>query len=178
MLSGAMGTSSVSKCGVITPNFWTVSAVERPSQTWGVCRPLVRAADRVEHRESGMIRVAMTCRLCSPHGFETVSLLKSGRFVRSGPVLCSDDPRDSRVSLVGETGCSLRCNSILFGGRRRIIAAGDTAKPGRSGQAREGNVAPSLAMTALFGQKASSGRIQNLTSSARSSSFVLEPNNG
>jgi hypothetical protein len=26
----------------------------------GVCRPLVRAADRVEHRESGMIRVAMT----------------------------------------------------------------------------------------------------------------------
>jgi hypothetical protein len=27
---------------------------------------MVRAVDRVEHRESGMIRVAMTYRLCSP----------------------------------------------------------------------------------------------------------------
>jgi hypothetical protein len=44
---------------------------------------LVRAADRVKHRESGMIRVAMTYRLCSPPRFETVSPLKSGRFVRS-----------------------------------------------------------------------------------------------
>jgi hypothetical protein len=34
---------------------------------------LVRAADQVEHRESGMIEVAMTYRLCSPPRFETVS---------------------------------------------------------------------------------------------------------
>ena len=38
----------------------------RPSRTWGICRPVVGAADRVEHRENGMIRVAMTYRLCSP----------------------------------------------------------------------------------------------------------------
>jgi hypothetical protein len=43
---------------------------------------LVRAADQVEHRENGMIRVAMTYRLCSPPRFETVSPLKSGCFVR------------------------------------------------------------------------------------------------
>jgi hypothetical protein len=49
----------------------------------GVCRPLVRVADRVEHRKSGMIRVAMTYRLCSPPRFETVSQLKFGCFVRS-----------------------------------------------------------------------------------------------
>src|ERR1700693_6081919 len=54
------------------PLFWPLCSLfiflcyKRPSQTWGVCRPLVRAADRVEHRESGMIRVAMTYRLCSP----------------------------------------------------------------------------------------------------------------
>jgi hypothetical protein len=34
-----------------------------------ILRPLVRAADRVEHRASGMIRVALTCRLCSPLRF-------------------------------------------------------------------------------------------------------------
>jgi hypothetical protein len=42
----------------------------RPSKTWGVCRPLVQAADWaadwVERRESGMVRVAMAYRLCSP----------------------------------------------------------------------------------------------------------------
>jgi hypothetical protein len=36
---------------------------------------LVRTADQMEYMESGMIRVAMTYRLCSPHRFETVSLL-------------------------------------------------------------------------------------------------------
>jgi hypothetical protein len=40
-------------------------AVERPARTWGVCWPSVRTADRVEHRKSGMIRVAMTDRLYS-----------------------------------------------------------------------------------------------------------------
>jgi type IV secretory pathway TraG/TraD family ATPase VirD4 len=50
-----------------------VQRSSRPSQTWGVCRPLVRVADWVEHSESGMIRVAMTYRVCSPPRFETVS---------------------------------------------------------------------------------------------------------
>ena len=45
----------------------------RPSRTLGGCRLLVRAADRVEHSESGMIRIAMTYRLCSLPGFETLS---------------------------------------------------------------------------------------------------------
>jgi hypothetical protein len=36
-------------------------------------RPLVRTADRVAHRESGMNRVAMTYRLCSPPRVWTVS---------------------------------------------------------------------------------------------------------
>jgi hypothetical protein len=36
--------------------------------------PLVRTGDRVEHRESRMIRVAMTDRPCSPPRFWTVSL--------------------------------------------------------------------------------------------------------
>src|SRR5271166_480926 len=54
----------------------------RPSKTWGVCRPLVRAADRVEHRESGMIRAAMTYRLCSPPRFWTVS---AGGILLFGP---------------------------------------------------------------------------------------------
>jgi hypothetical protein len=47
---------------------------------------LVRAADRVEHRESGMIRVAMTYRLCSPPRFETVSRPLS-RLPRGVPLL-------------------------------------------------------------------------------------------
>jgi hypothetical protein len=39
----------------------------------------VRPAGRVKHSESGMIRVAMTYRLCSPPGFETVSWRHRGR---------------------------------------------------------------------------------------------------
>jgi hypothetical protein len=53
----------------------------------GGCRPLVRAADRVEHRESEMIRVVMTYRLCPPR-LEMVSTLcpHSLIFSRSWPV--------------------------------------------------------------------------------------------
>jgi hypothetical protein len=62
----------------------TDRAQERPSETWGVFRPLVRAASRVKRRESGMITVAMTFRLCSPPWFRTVAPLKSEHFVGSG----------------------------------------------------------------------------------------------
>jgi hypothetical protein len=50
----------------------------------GASQPLARAADRAERREGGWVRAAMAFRLCSPPRFETVSSVKSGRFVRSG----------------------------------------------------------------------------------------------
>jgi hypothetical protein len=80
----SLGPPAVSASTLITPTFWTVSSVRRPSRTWAVCRPLIWAADRVEHRESGMIRVAMTYRLSSPPRFWTVSCVPEGLFVSAG----------------------------------------------------------------------------------------------
>jgi hypothetical protein len=71
-----------------------------PTRRW----PLVWAADWVEHRESGTIRVAMTYRLCFPPRFETVSCVPGACFVSSG--LSPDDgpSADPRVLIVGEAG--------------------------------------------------------------------------
>jgi hypothetical protein len=68
----------------------------------GGCRPLVRAADRVDHRESGMIRVAMTYRLCPPPGLR--------RFRRRFPIATWNTPCSSRR--VQSEGTSTRPHAI------------------------------------------------------------------
>jgi hypothetical protein len=80
---------------------------------------MVRAVDRVEHRESGMIRVAMTYRLCSPPRFETVSYRGACGGVGSVP-----EGNHSRLAVILLAGICLADahDARLFGAGLRFQA--------------------------------------------------------